>query len=195
MPIILMVVIFYLVLFLPMRRRQKKLETMLSGLKNGDRVVTNGGLLGTIVAVADDNSVTIRVKPDNVKLQFARSSITGLVEDEAREEVSSRGSGNAPWKRYESNIVGKGPSDAGADLWLPLLADRPADIVECRLAHLAQRMRLGLDLKGGTHLILQVQVQDAMKAEADQLISAPAAGSGSTEHPRGVDRAQRPQNH
>jgi preprotein translocase subunit YajC len=82
MPIILMVVIFYLVLFLPMRRRQKKLETMLSGLKNGDRVVTNGGLLGTIVAVADDNSVTIRVKPDNVKLQFARSSITGLVEDE-----------------------------------------------------------------------------------------------------------------
>ncbi len=37
--------------------------------------------------------------------------------------------------------------------------------------HLAQRIRLGLDLKGGTHLILQVQVQDALKAEADQLIS------------------------
>ncbi len=82
MPIILMVVIFYLVLFLPMRRRQKKLEAMLNSLKNGDRVVTNGGLLGTIVAVGDDNSVTIRVKPDNIKLQFARSSITGLVEEE-----------------------------------------------------------------------------------------------------------------
>ena len=82
MPIILMVVIFYLVLFLPMRRRQKKLEAMLSGLKNGDRVVTSGGLLGTIVAVGDDNSVTIRVKPDNVKLQFARSAITGLLTEE-----------------------------------------------------------------------------------------------------------------
>jgi preprotein translocase subunit YajC len=79
MPIILMVVIFYLVLFLPMRRRQKKLDTMLSGLKNGDRVVTSGGLLGTIVAVGEDNSVTVRVKPDNVKLQFARNAITGLL--------------------------------------------------------------------------------------------------------------------
>jgi preprotein translocase subunit YajC len=82
MPIILMVVIFYLVLFLPMRRRQKKLEAMLSGLKNGDRVVTNGGLLGTIVALGDDNSVTIRIKPDNVKLQFARSAITAMMNEE-----------------------------------------------------------------------------------------------------------------
>jgi preprotein translocase subunit YajC len=82
MPIILMVVIFYLVLFLPMRRRQKKLEAMLGALKNGDRVVTSGGLLGTIVALGDDNSVTIRIKPDNVKLQFARSAITGLVSEE-----------------------------------------------------------------------------------------------------------------
>jgi preprotein translocase subunit YajC len=82
MPIILMVVIFYLVLFLPMRRRQRKLEAMLSGLKNGDRVVTSGGLVGTIVAVGDDNSVTVRVKPDNVKLQFARSAVTGLMNEE-----------------------------------------------------------------------------------------------------------------
>jgi preprotein translocase subunit YajC len=81
-PIILMVVIFYLVLFLPMRRRQRKVEQMLSNLKNGDRVVTNGGLLGTIVAVGEDNSVTLRVKPDNVKLQFARSAVSGLIEQE-----------------------------------------------------------------------------------------------------------------
>jgi preprotein translocase subunit YajC len=82
MPIILMVVIFYLVLFLPMRRRQRKLEAMLSALKNGDRVLTSGGLMGTIVAVGDDNSVTIRIKPDNVKLQFARSAVTSLVGEE-----------------------------------------------------------------------------------------------------------------
>lgn len=81
-PIILMVAIFYLVLFLPMRRRQKKMEAMLNSLKNGDRVVTSGGLVGTIVSVGEDNSVTIRVKPDNVKLQFARSAVTGLLEEE-----------------------------------------------------------------------------------------------------------------
>ena len=82
-PIILMVVIFYLVLFLPMRRRQKKMDAMLSGLKNGDRVVTGGGIVGTIVALDEkDNSVTIRVKPDNVKLQVSRSAVTGLIEQE-----------------------------------------------------------------------------------------------------------------
>ena len=51
-PIILMVVIFYLVLFLPMRRRQRKADEMLKNLKNGDRVVTTGGVIGTIVALA-----------------------------------------------------------------------------------------------------------------------------------------------
>ncbi|MEX2301782.1 MAG: preprotein translocase subunit YajC [Bryobacterales bacterium] len=81
-PIILMVVIFYLVLFLPMRRRQKKLESMLSELKNGDRVVTSGGLVGTVVGLGDDNSVTIRIKPDNVKLQFARSAVTSVLNEE-----------------------------------------------------------------------------------------------------------------
>ena len=84
-PIILMVVIFYLVLFLPMRRRQKKTEAMLGALKNGDRVVTSAGLVGTVVAVGDDNSVTIRVKPDNVKLQFVRSAVTALLNEEQQQ--------------------------------------------------------------------------------------------------------------
>ena len=81
-PIILMVVIFYLVLFLPMRRRQRKADDMLKNLKNGDRVVTTGGVIGTIVALGEDNTLTLRVKPDNLKLQFARAAVTGLVESE-----------------------------------------------------------------------------------------------------------------
>jgi len=82
-PIILMVVIFYLVLFLPMRRRQRKTDDMLRTLKNGDNVVTNGGVIGTIVTLGEgDNTVTLRVKPDNVKIQFSRSAVTGpLTED------------------------------------------------------------------------------------------------------------------
>ncbi len=82
-PLILMVLIFYLVLFLPMRRRQKKTEEMLRNLQNGDQVVTNGGLAGTIVGLGEeDNSVTLRIKPDNVKLQFSRSAVTGLINQE-----------------------------------------------------------------------------------------------------------------
>ena len=65
------------------RLRQKKLDAMLGGLKNGDRVVTGGGIVGTIVTLGeDDNTVTVRVKPDNVKLQFSRSAVTGLIEEE-----------------------------------------------------------------------------------------------------------------
>jgi len=81
-PIVLMVVIFYLVLFLPMRRRQRKTEEMLRNLKNGDRVVTAGGVMGTIVTVGEDSTLTLRIKPDNVKLQFSRSAVTGLAEQE-----------------------------------------------------------------------------------------------------------------
>ena len=85
-PIILMVVIFYLVLFMPMRKRQRKTERMLKNLSNGDRVVTTGGLIGTIVSVSEeDNSLTLRVKPDNVKLQFSRSAVTGLIGEEEKE--------------------------------------------------------------------------------------------------------------
>ena len=85
-PIILMVVIFYLVLFLPMRRKQRKLDAMLQNLKNGDKVVTNGGVIGTLVALGDDNTVTLRVKPDNVKLQFSRTAVTGLVKESTEEK-------------------------------------------------------------------------------------------------------------
>ena len=76
-----MVVIFYLVLFLPMKRKQRKMDTMLRNLKNGDRVITGAGLVGTLVTIGDDNTVTLRIKPDNVKLRFARSAVTGLVEE------------------------------------------------------------------------------------------------------------------
>ena len=80
-PIIMMVVIFYLVLFLPMRRKQRKMDAMLKDLQNGDRVTTGAGLVGMLVAIGDDNTVTLRIKPDNVKLQFARSAITALVHE------------------------------------------------------------------------------------------------------------------
>ena len=81
-PIILMVVIFYFVLFMPMRRKQRKLDEMLRNLKNGDKVVTSGGVIGTLVAVGDDNTVTVRVKPDNVKLEISRNAVTALVADQ-----------------------------------------------------------------------------------------------------------------
>jgi preprotein translocase subunit YajC len=81
-PVILMVVVFYLVLFLPMRRRQKKHDELLTNLKPGDRVVTNGGMIGVITGLTD-KTVTVKLKPDNVKIEFARAAISGLAEKES----------------------------------------------------------------------------------------------------------------
>jgi preprotein translocase subunit YajC len=59
---------------------------MLAGLQEGNEVLTTGGLVGTIVKISNDMMI-LRVKPDNVKLQVARSAVTGLVtEDKAPEK-------------------------------------------------------------------------------------------------------------
>jgi len=73
--------IFYVVMFLPMRKRQKKHQEMLAKLAKGDRVVTSGGIYGTVVSV-DGDVVTLRVA-DNVKLQVARAAIAGQSADAA----------------------------------------------------------------------------------------------------------------
>ena len=56
----------------------------LAELQNGNVVVTSGGIVGSIVAIGDDDTVVLRVKPDNIKIQVARSSITSLVSKDAK---------------------------------------------------------------------------------------------------------------
>ena len=77
-PYILIAVVFYFLLFMPMQRQKKKTAEMLKNLKSGDMVATNGGIVGTIISV-DADTVVLRVKPDNVKLQFSRSAVNSLV--------------------------------------------------------------------------------------------------------------------
>jgi preprotein translocase subunit YajC len=76
LPLIIIMVIFYVLLILPAQRRQKKTQAMLTALKNGDKVVTNGGIYGTIVGLEDD-AVQLRVA-DQVKLKVLRSAIAGM---------------------------------------------------------------------------------------------------------------------
>jgi preprotein translocase subunit YajC len=84
LPIILIFGIFYFLLFLPMQKQKKQTQKMLAALKNGDNVMTNGGIVGTVVSVNDDDTLIIRVKPDNVKLQVARSAVASLIATEAK---------------------------------------------------------------------------------------------------------------
>jgi preprotein translocase subunit YajC len=85
-PIVMMVAIFaifYFLLIMPQQRRQKKWAEMLKQIKSGDRVVTSGGLTGVILSAKDD-IVVLRVPPDNIKLEVARSSIVTLTTGEER---------------------------------------------------------------------------------------------------------------
>lgn len=78
LPLLLIVGIFYFLVFMPMRRQQKNQKEMLKTLSNGQTVVTSGGIIGTIIGVNDDTLI-LRVKPDNVKIQVSRSAVTNVL--------------------------------------------------------------------------------------------------------------------
>src|SRR5256886_15449697 len=76
-PLIFIFAIFYFLLIMPQQRRQKKWQAMLGELKAGDKVTTSGGLRGTIMSLKDD-AITLRVPPDNLKLEVSRGSVVSV---------------------------------------------------------------------------------------------------------------------
>ena len=78
LPLVLIFVIFYFLLILPQQKRQKKWQQMLNELKTGDRVVTQGGIVGTIVALRD-TSLHLRVPPDNLRLEVSKNAVVSVM--------------------------------------------------------------------------------------------------------------------
>lgn len=79
MPIALMLLIFYFLLYRPQKKARQERDEMLSSLKVGSRVITIGGIYGTIVGLTDD---IVRLKvADNVEIEMARGSINGMAEN------------------------------------------------------------------------------------------------------------------
>ena len=79
--VVLVIGALYFVLIMPQQRRQKKWQEMLGQLKSGDRVVTSGGLKGVVFAIKDD-AITLRVPPDNLKLEVTKASIVTVTTDD-----------------------------------------------------------------------------------------------------------------
>ncbi len=71
------IAIFYLLLIRPQQQQAKKMKAMLAALKKGDKVVTSGGLMGTIVGLEEQKAV-LRVS-DDVKMEFLKSAIVSVV--------------------------------------------------------------------------------------------------------------------
>ncbi|MBO8172608.1 MAG: preprotein translocase subunit YajC [Bacillaceae bacterium] len=78
--LVVMFAIFYFVLIRPQQKRQKQRNAMLAALKKGDKVITIGGIHGTITDLTEDE-VTLRVA-ENLKLKFDRNAINSVKESE-----------------------------------------------------------------------------------------------------------------
>jgi len=76
LPILIVGVIFYLLIFMPMRKRQKKMESMIADIQNGARVITSSGIYGTVVGVKDKTFI-LKIA-DQVKIEIAKNAVAGL---------------------------------------------------------------------------------------------------------------------
>ena len=80
-PVVAMVLIFYFLLIAPVRKRQKKHDEMIANLKNGARIITNGGIIGTVVGIQDDR---LRIKiADQVKIEITKQSVASLADGDS----------------------------------------------------------------------------------------------------------------
>jgi preprotein translocase subunit YajC len=79
---LLLIPVLYFVMIRPQQKRQKQWQQMLGSIKAGDRVTTAGGIRGIILSIKDD-VIIIRVAPDNLKLEIAKSAIASVTTQES----------------------------------------------------------------------------------------------------------------
>jgi preprotein translocase subunit YajC len=83
-PILIIGAIFYLLIFMPMRKRQKKVDTMIAALRNNDRVITSSGIYGTIAGVKDKTFI-LKIA-DQVKIEISKNAIAGIQETQESQD-------------------------------------------------------------------------------------------------------------
>lgn len=88
-PLVLMFAVFYFLLIRPQQKQKREKEQLLANLKRGDKVITQGGLLGTVVGLTD-SVVTLRIA-DQVRVECLRTSIVGLREPGGEEKERKEG--------------------------------------------------------------------------------------------------------
>ncbi len=82
---LLMIAVLYFLMIRPQQRKQKQWNEMLAKLKTGDKVTTTGGIRGVILSLKDD-SLVLRVAPDGLKLEIAKSAIAAVTTQEDAEK-------------------------------------------------------------------------------------------------------------
>ena len=77
LPFVLIFGVFYFIVIMPAKKQQKKKDAMIAGLKKGDRIVTNGGIHGSVSTV-EEQSLLVKVS-ENTKIRISKSAVAGLV--------------------------------------------------------------------------------------------------------------------
>src|SRR5512144_1251419 len=77
LPIVLIFVVFYFLLFRPQQKKMKQHKEMLSALRRGDRIATGGGIIGTIIEIIADDEVPVEIA-GGVRIRVQRSTIAGV---------------------------------------------------------------------------------------------------------------------
>ena len=91
LPLILIFVVFYFLLIRPQQKKMKEHKTMLSAIRRGDRVVTGGGIIGTVTKVGTDDEITVEIA-ENVRVRCLRSTVNLVL---AKTEPAGKSSGDA----------------------------------------------------------------------------------------------------
>jgi preprotein translocase subunit YajC len=82
---LLLIPVLYLLMIRPQQKRQKQWQAMLANIKTGDQVTTAGGIRGIILSIKDD-TIIIRVAPDNLKLEVAKHAIASVTTHDSSSE-------------------------------------------------------------------------------------------------------------
>jgi preprotein translocase subunit YajC len=83
LPMGLILIIFYFLLIRPANKKQKALQQMIGNLKNGDKVITTGGIMGVVAGIGDD-IIQLKIAP-NVKIEVSRNAIAALQKEQGQE--------------------------------------------------------------------------------------------------------------
>ncbi len=89
-PLLLIFVVFYFFLIRPQQKKQKEREKVLESLKRGDKVVTIGGMHGTVAGIDSEKKTVLVQVSDNLKIKFDRSAIATTEKQEAGEKLTSK---------------------------------------------------------------------------------------------------------
>ena len=84
---VLIIVVFYFFLIAPERKKQKNMKNMINSIKAGDKIITRGGIYGTVVSITDE-AVVISSGPDETKLELSKMSIASVLETSQAPETN-----------------------------------------------------------------------------------------------------------